>query len=43
VRIEAFSDGIFTIATTLLVLGLNVPKARELGAGGSLGSMMIKQ
>jgi uncharacterized membrane protein len=42
VRIEAFSDGVFAIAITLLVLGIKVPKAHELGADGNLGSTLIK-
>lgn len=41
-RIEAFSDGIFAIAITLLVLGIKVPKAEELGASGGLGSALLK-
>ena len=43
VRIEAFSDGVFAIAITLLVLGIKVPRTNELGAGGSLGLMLLKQ
>lgn len=42
VRIEAFSDGVFAIAITLLVLGITVPKARDLDAGGSLGTALTK-
>lgn len=35
-RIEAFSDGVFGIALTLLVLGIKVPQLEDLHAGKSL-------
>src|SRR5512135_3699755 len=40
-RIETFSDGVFAIAITLLVLGIKVPKASDLGMSGSLVSALI--
>jgi len=42
IRIESFSDSVFAIAITLLVLGIKVPMARDLEAGGSLGSTLVK-
>jgi uncharacterized membrane protein len=39
-RIEAFSDGVFAIAITLLILEIKVP--HELGAGG-LGSALMQE
>jgi TMEM175 potassium channel family protein len=35
-RVEAFSDGVFAIAVTLLVLDLKIPKPNELGGGDLL-------
>jgi uncharacterized membrane protein len=40
-RIEAFSDGVFAIAITLLVLAIKVPKSADLGVGGSLFSVLL--
>src|SRR5215470_6498178 len=38
-RLEAFTDGVFAVAITILVLDLKVPKPAELGAGpGLLGT-----
>jgi uncharacterized membrane protein len=39
-RMEAFSDGVFAIAITLLVLEIHVP---EPGSGGSLGHELLAQ
>jgi uncharacterized membrane protein len=39
-RMEAFSDGVFAIAITLLVLEIHVP---EPGAGESLGRELLAQ
>ena len=42
-RIEAFSDGVFAIAITLLVLELKVPHLPDGGAGGSLVRALLAQ
>jgi uncharacterized membrane protein len=42
-RIEAFSDGVFAIAITLLVLELKVPHLTDGEAGGTLGAALLAQ
>jgi len=41
-RMEAFSDGVFAIAITLLVLGIKVPKAHELASNSNLGATLLQ-
>ncbi len=40
-RIEAFSDGVFAIVVTLLVLGLNVPSLTHPDSAAELGGKLI--
>jgi uncharacterized membrane protein len=42
-RIEAFSDGVFAIAVTLLVLEVRVPHLQDGGADGSLARALLAQ
>ncbi len=42
-RVEAFSDGVFAIAITLLVLDVKVPRFESLGEGGTLVNALLKQ
>jgi uncharacterized membrane protein len=40
-RVEAFSDGVFAIVVTLLVLDLKVPTVHDRGSAGELGRQLI--
>lgn len=42
-RVEAFSDGVFAIAITLLVLDVKVPRGEGLGESGALIDALLKQ
>ena len=42
-RIEAFSDGVFAIAITLLILNIQVPKVHDLRPGMRLARALLEQ
>jgi uncharacterized membrane protein len=42
VRVEAFSDGVFAIALTLLILGIKVPDLENAASNGKLFDSIIK-
>src|SRR5579871_4162587 len=42
-RVEAFSDGVFGIAMTLLVLDIKVPHASDVVHGVTLAGLLVRQ
>ena len=42
-RLEAFSDGVFAVAITLLALNLTFPQARDLPRGHGLADALLRQ
>src|SRR5689334_5357770 len=41
-RMEAFSDGVFAIAITLLILEIKIPHLHELGEGKTLAQALVE-
>src|SRR5437016_3834131 len=39
-RVEAFSDGVFAIAITLLVLNIHIPTSEDVARDGLAGSLL---
>ncbi|HEY0493024.1 MAG TPA: TMEM175 family protein, partial [Candidatus Dormibacteraeota bacterium] len=42
-RVEAFSDGVFAFAITLLVLGIRIPRPGDLDASAGLQRLLVEQ
>lgn len=42
-RVEAFSDGVFAFAATLLVLGVRMPRPGDAGASAGLAHLLLAQ
>ena len=42
-RVEAFSDGVFAIALTLLILEIHVPQPKDLAEQGGLNAALLHQ
>ena len=42
-RVEAFSDGVFAFAATLLVLGIRIPRPGDADASAGLQRLLVDQ